>query len=199
MFNPFTDPKYYMQAEDKGNNPLHKNLLRAKEQRPKQGAPKVETKVVSDLLYSLNHTPHALAVAANQRGWEVPIFSSRWDLETLNNLPVSADLDAKHQHYLSCATNLTVYKNPSYTQVIEDGTVFTEESCLSWEGRTGLMERFNTIDVSVEVLDLWARKGNRSRNVWNKKSFRLSGLAAQIFQHEYDHLIGLGIWNMREI
>lgn len=195
MARKFTDPTYYIQAEDRGDNPLHKNLYRNNKTKVKGD----EVKAVADLLYSLTHNNVAFAIAANQRGWYEPIFTARWELETLNLLPAAADLDTKHHTLLKDAISPTVYRNPEYRVLDTSEDYYTAETCLSWEGETALMHRHNTIEVSVDVLDMVARRGDRNRNHWVRKTFTLTGLASQIFQHETDHILGLGIWNMREI
>ena len=193
--NKYSDPRYFVQAGDKGHNPLHINLIRAN--KPKKTS-EDEVKVVADLIYSLTHTDHAFAVAANQRGWEAPIFVTRWALDTINLLPMSDALDEGHHILLRSNISPTLYRNPSYKPVSNDMT-YVEESCLSFEGDSGLMKRYNKIEVTAEVLDMVARRGNRKRNQWHKVTLVLEGLASQIFQHEYDHLLGVGVWNMREI
>lgn len=192
--NKYSDPSYFLQAYDKGHNPLHTNILRESTQKKKTDD---EVKVVADLLYSLTHTTHAFAIAANQRGWTSPIFITRWALEDINGLPVADELTEKHQEILRNKKNITLYRNPSYIPLTKEE--YTMESCLSLEGDEHLVGRFSVIQVTVEVLDMVARRGNRSRNHWIKRTFTLEGLPAQIFQHEYDHFLGLGLWNTREI
>lgn len=192
--NKYSDPRYFLQAHDRGHNPLHTNVLRANTQKK---ATEDEVKVVADLLYSITHTTHAFAIAANQRGWNSPIFIARWDLEQLRGLPMSDQLSIIHQSELKDRRNITLYRNPHYVPLSDE--VYVSESCLSYEGEQCLVKRHMHIEATVEVLDMVARRGNRSRNHWTKKTFILEGLAAQIFQHEYDHLIGLGVWNVREV
>lgn len=53
------------------------------------------------------------------------------------------------------------------------------ESCLTWEGRTLITERWSNIHVSYMNI-----KGNY-------KEKRISGFEAQVWQHEIDHLEGI--------
>ena len=58
-------------------------------------------------------------------------------------------------------------------------TCVRSEGCLSFPSIEAELERFQTVDVEFDCLPLGAR-GSAS----------LSGIEAQIFQHEYDHLNG---------
>lgn len=190
------DPRTYLQAQD-NHRILFTNILRADQTSNHVG-------VVSDLLFCLLNRIDAFAVAANQRGWNAPIFASRFDLSEISHLPVShklTDEDHKSLRKLS-QKGPAVYKNPKYfVDHNQEMYVATIECCLSWFDGQAVerMKRFSRIYVEVEMLDMVARKANRSRLQWKKVEFELTGLGAQIFQHEYDHLSGLGIYSLREI
>ena len=81
--------------------------------------------------------------------------------------------DKNHEAFLS-----TVMINPSFTPVSEEKQ-YGWESCLSFPGYRGKVERYKSIKCDWQDLN------------GDKKTKNLSGFNAKVFQHEYDHLDGI--------
>lgn len=200
MTSDLRNPTAFLQAQENAKE-LTLNLLRYASNHPSKTNPTPEHKVVSDLFFSLINKRDSFAIAANQRGWKAPLFVSRWPLQLLNELPMAAYLTPDQNKILLDSVSPVAYKNPRYWVDSNVQTHCSPESCLSWHygQEPELMKRFLKIHVEVLVLNVEAFRNNRKRCEWNKATFTLEGLAAQIFQHEYDHLSGGGIWCYREI
>ncbi len=81
--------------------------------------------------------------------------------------------DKNHEAFPS-----TVMINPSFTPLSEEKQ-YGWESCLSFPGYRGKVERYKAIKCDWQDLD------------GNKNTRNLSGFNAKVFQHEYDHLDGI--------
>lgn len=160
---------------------------------------KDEVKVIKDLLYYLTHSPIAMAVSANQRGYIAPIFATKWDIKKLSDYSIAADLTSEDYKTLHKELDFHVYRNPMYFLTSEESNnkVYTKESCLSYDdGHTSLdVWRFKNIRATVDVLDMKAYRANRGRAQWTTITTDLTQLGAQVFQHEFDHILGYGIWD----
>lgn len=157
-----------------------------------------DVEIVKDLMSSIRQTPEALAIAANQRGYLRPIFVSKFPLDLLNEFPFAEKLTKEHFKSLQKLIQPTIYLFPAYVGAEASASVRSLESCLSLNyGETLVeVERPHTIDTVSRVLDMNAYSRNKRRLMFHTVEQRLSGLAAQIYQHEVDHLQGYGIWDI---
>jgi len=137
-------------------------------------SPKVVA-ILAQMKEALDSQEDGVAIAAPQIGESLRIFVvSEHALEIPNKIEqrkkVLKDKDKKYGHL--------VFINPTITKVSK-GKTFLEEGCLSVRYAYGKVKRFNK--ASVEAYDE------------NGKLFKRggSGLMAQIFQHEIDHLNGV--------
>lgn len=158
-----------------------------------------DVEIVKDLLNSLRHTPEAFAIAANQRGYKRPIFVSRFPLDMINAFPLAEKLTKTHFKSLQKLVQPTVYLFPTFsTEEHNSLSVRSLESCLSlcYGEMYVEVERFLSIDIHTKVLNMRAYSSNKRRLEWHTLGTALSGLGAQIYQHEADHLLGYGIWEV---
>jgi len=110
-----------------------------------------------------------IGLAAPQIGVFKRIFIIR-DFETLGSLE----------------NTFSVFVNPKWTALKDDGKSTSVEGCLSVPGQCFEVERWNTIDA--EWWD-WDDLGGAPV----KKAARFSGYKARIFQHEFQHLNAISI------
>jgi peptide deformylase len=128
-------------------------------------SPKIK-KVLQDMSEALEKEKDGVAIAAPQIGVPLRIFIVSGKL-----FDVEEDIEnANHQDL--------VFINPTITKVSKD-TKDIEEGCLSVHGKYGTTKRAEktTIRAYDENAEVYERGG--------------SGLLAQIFQHEMDHLNGI--------
>lgn len=193
----FRSPSGFCQiySEDKEEHSvLSTDTTRKKVKKPKH----TEKEVVKDLLFMIRSTRDAYAIAANQRGFDFPIFVCKYDLNKLSILPfthqlVSVSVD---DLALSFKEDISVFKEA--TIEIPEGSPApyrSRERCLSAEGLEYETERYPSIVLHARMLDMEAYRRNRNNLIWREVALPLAGLAAQIVQHEVDHTRGLGIWN----
>lgn len=75
----------------------------------------------------------------------------------------------------------SMFFNPSWVSIREDGKSLGEEGCLSVPGRSYRVERWNTIEATWWDFD-------EATGLPVQKTETLKGYKARIFQHEWDHL-----------
>lgn len=114
-------------------------------------------------------TDDGIGLAAPQIGMFKRIFIIR-DFEDLGKLK----------------DTFSVYINPTWTAVKEDGKSTSVEGCLSVPGRCYEVERWNTIEATW--LD-WDDVSGAPKMV--KET--ITGYRARVFQHEFQHLNGTSI------
>ena len=156
-----------------------------------------EKEVVKDLLFSLSNTRDAYAIAANQRGFDFPIFVVKFDLDKASMLPFAHDMISVDTDTLSIALKVSpsVFKDPSIELVEGTREYASRESCLSSEGMEYTTKRYYQIRLHAKMLDIEAFRRNKNNLAWKSVILPLSGLASQIVQHEVDHLHGMGPWS----
>eukprot|EP00939_MAST-03C_sp_MAST-3C-sp1_P001305 g1305.t1 len=80
---------------------------------------------------------------------------------------------------MGASENFVVCLNPSYENIREDGEEdWAIEGCFSIPGKRGRVRRFSSIAAQFQSMD------------GTKRSMRLTGWAARVFQHETDHTNG---------
>ena len=119
-------------------------------------------KMLSKMETALNKKPHGVALAAPQIGVSLRAFVVSEKV---------FDQDKVSRESL-------VYINPKILKISKK-TGLIEEGCLSVEGKYGIVDR--ATKVTVEAYSKDGKKFTRGA----------SGLLAQIFQHEIDHLNGV--------
>lgn len=83
----------------------------------------------------------------------------------------------------------SVFFNPTWLAVREDGKSIEREGCLSVPGKSYNVERWNTIDAKW-----WETDDATGKPV--ERSERITGFRARIFQHEFQHLNAVSIVNV---
>ena len=146
----------------KGNKILH---TVAKDVAVEEIRSKKISKIISDMKKALAREPDGVAIAAPQIGIPLRIFVvSGKILKTLSG----NELEKKDE----------VFINPKITRYSKEKKL-VEEGCLSVRYMYGKVKR--SAKISLEALD---QKGDIIKK-------GASGLLAQIFQHETDHLEGV--------
>jgi peptide deformylase len=132
-------------------------------------------KIISDMKIALAHEDDGVAIAAPQIGVPLRIFVVSGKVEQLR-------LDALNTKAISAAGRPTpedsVFINPVIKKLSREKKM-TDEGCLSVRYLYGKVKRSNK--ATIEATD-----ENGVRRI-----FGASGLLAQIFQHEIDHLNGV--------
>ena len=134
-------------------------------------------KMIGEMSATLTACPDGVALAAPQIGesWRVFIVGERAFLKRDASQPWTGDL---------------VFINPVITRRSRRKIEFTE-GCLSIRSRYGTTKRHER--VSVAAYDLAGRKFTR----------HASGLMAQVFQHEIEHLDGIlfidHAWDLHDV
>lgn len=140
------------------------------------GSPKLK-KILKDMAEALDSQDDGVAIAAPQIGVSLRIFLvSQATLDMPDDLSGRAKM-ADRQKLKREAGNLT-FINPVITKLSKDTSVL-EEGCLSVRPLYGKISRHKK--ASVKAYDENGRLFERGA----------SGLLAQIFQHETDHLEGV--------
>ncbi len=151
-----------------------------------------EARIIKDLLDTLSYERTAVALAAIQIDEISPIFVSRFDL-----------LDGSDYHFSDKMTELELKllkENISVYKIIElDRIGFkyqTTERCMSYEYATKGKEvvRAGIVSVIIDVLDMVMYRKNK-KLAWRRETKEVRGYYAQILQHEYEHMCGIGVWN----
>lgn len=127
-------------------------------------------KVIKDMKKALHKTTDGVAIAAPQIGVSLQIFvvaGKVFDIE-----------QGIYEEERPATNNDQVYINPIITKLSRNKEVM-EEGCLSVHGIYGKIKRSKK--ASVTAHDETGKKFSRGA----------SGLLAQIFQHETDHLKGM--------
>jgi len=119
------------------------------------------SKILGEMREALSKEEDGVAIAAPQIGYSKRIF-------------IVADRSFKQDD----KKFERVYINPKITKISKDKNL-VEEGCLSVRWKYGVLSRANKI--TVEAYNEKAKKFQRGA----------SGLLAQIFQHEIDHLDGV--------
>ena len=120
--------------------------------------------MISRMSASLRETEHGVAIAANQIGLHYSIFVVRgFVLEGKDRSDEDAD---------------RAFINPKITKLARKKDLM-EEACLSVPGYHGIIKR--SLKATVRAYDEEGIRFERGA----------SGLLAQVFQHEYDHLEGI--------
>jgi peptide deformylase len=144
---------------------LHKN---AKEVPKKLFGSDELKKIIKRMSVSLRETEHGVAIAAPQIAIPYRIFVVRgFVLADKKRKDEGADAEAD-----------IAFVNPKITKRSRKREA-VEEACLSVPGYAGLIKR--SLRATVRAYDETGRPFDRGA----------SGLLAQVFQHEYDHLDGI--------
>lgn len=91
---------------------------------------------------------------------------------------------------LNLLDTFSMYINPTWIAVKEDGKEIDIEGCLSVPGEIYSVERWKTIDAE------WWELEEEGLDSLIKKNERLSGYRARVFQHEFQHLNAVSIANI---
>jgi len=120
-------------------------------------------RIIADMKSALHDTEDGVAIAAPQIGKSVRIFVVSGVVFATEESPESEDM---------------IFVNPEIVSTSKK-KITLDEGCLSVRGRYGKIER--SVQATVKALDEYG------------DAFQLgaSGLLAQIFQHETDHLDGV--------
>lgn len=146
------------------------------------GTPKIK-KIIADMKIALGREDDGVAIAAPQIGVPLRIFvvSGKVDRLMGKNDAISAK-DGSGLPAMSAlgrpAPEDSVFINPVIKKISREKKM-TDEGCLSVRYLYGKVKRSSK--VTIEATD---ENGKR-------KTFGASGLLAQIFQHEIDHLNGV--------
>jgi len=146
------------------------------------GSPKIQ-KIIKEMKVALASQDDGVAIAANQIGYPLRIFViSKRVFEIDKIAKKSLDETAKEGLDNTIKKDLSkinlVYINPVLKKVSKERKI-VEEGCLSVRYLYGKVSRGNK--ATVEALDENGKKFERGG----------TGLLAQIFQHEMDHLDGI--------
>jgi peptide deformylase len=121
-------------------------------------------KIVEEMKEALSSQKDGVAIAAPQIGYSKRIF-----VISEKVFPNQGDLENKNE---------IVYINPKIIRLSKEKKMM-EEGCLSVRWKYGRIER--SVRATIEAYDIEGKKFKRGA----------SGLLAQIFQHETDHLNGV--------
>lgn len=133
---------------------------------------KIQT-ILKEMREALNDKDYGIALAAPQIGVSLKIFIVKY--EGLENIKQNEDIN---EVTLNATRKNVVYINPKIVKTSKK-TDELEEACLSVDGYFGIVTRHR--QVTIEAYDENGNKFIRGG----------SGLLAQIFQHEIDHLNGV--------
>jgi len=142
------------------------------------GSPKL-LKIVSDMKDALASQEDGVALAAPQIGipYRIFVISPRvLDLITVINANKNIEKNGPREH--KPYNWPTIFINPEITNASKRRRL-ADEGCLSLRNYYGKVKRFEKI--SIEAFDEQGRRFRRGG----------SGLLAQIYQHEVDHLNGI--------
>jgi len=140
--------------------------------------PKIR-KIIADMKIALAREDDGVAIAAPQIGVPLRIFvvSGKVD-ELMGKTSAKNDSDPATSALGRPAPEDSVFINPVIKKLSQKKEL-TEEGCLSVRYLYGKVKR--SVKATVEAYD----------ETGAKKTFGASGLLAQIFQHEVDHLGGV--------
>lgn len=137
------------------------------------------TRLISDMEKALDREPEGVALAAPQVGVPYRLFIVRKDrtLPPLNapRSGASGELPAKQE---VLAPQVEIYINPEIIKTSRKRAL-SDEGCLSVRGVYGTTNRHERVTVRARRID-----GTRFQRGG-------SGILAQIFEHEIDHLNGV--------
>ena len=143
------------------------------------GSPQLNT-ILTDMVTAMSTQRDGVAIAAPQIGIPLQIFI------------VSGTTLSKADKEYTSGTDDLVFINPKITKLSKEKQIL-EEGCLSVRWLYGTVSR--SIKASIQALNEKGEKIERGA----------SGLLAQIFQHETDHLNGIlftdkaiEVWEMTE-
>ena len=128
-------------------------------------------KIISDMSEALAKEDDGVALAAPQIGLPLQIF-------VIAGKIFSPDFDPESEPTKNLVEPDLVFINPKIVKISKTKKEM-EEGCLSVRWKFGLVKR--ATKATVEAYDINGKKFTRSG----------SGLVAQIFQHETDHLAGV--------
>lgn len=184
----------YLQFDNKRHRVLHEDCFI-------RDANFDDKEVVKQLVSAMRVTPHALAIAANQIGIKAPFIILRNPIATLELfglITLKTDLDPRLMHI---EPRPVVIKDPVLWFYSDKGSIACRECCLSGDS-IGEVTTLRKQEVGIigKFLDMKAYSKNRGNLIWNRKTVDyLSGLGAQVLQHEMEHLHGSGIWYHQHI
>ena len=147
------------------------------------------------MLAEINNDDTILAIAANQMGINLPLFVTRIPL-LLNCTAPTTD---KWPKDMGLYQDAEAYLLPTYIG-IGPRDLTAPESCLSYHKAKKVVKevkRFSTIlftGYQVDYDSAMRSKDELSTLHTTPVHYTLTGLAAQVAQHEVDHLFGKGIW-----
>ena len=124
-----------------------------------------------DILRQCQKKYGGIGIAACQVGWRTRIFCMGIEEE---------DESARARYPDAPTFPFQVWINPTITPLLEMGTSWFWEGCLSVPGMRGWVERPNCVRISG-----WNEDGEYIDGML------LKGLPARVAQHEYDHLEGI--------
>ncbi len=126
--------------------------------------------IINRMSASLRETAHGVAIAANQIGIPYRIFVVRgFVLENKQRNEISEEMDEDEDQ---------AFINPKVVKISRKKELM-DEACLSVPGLHGTIKR--ALQATVRAYDIEGIRFERGG----------SGLLAQIFQHETDHLEGI--------
>ncbi|MBI5140183.1 MAG: peptide deformylase [Candidatus Vogelbacteria bacterium] len=131
------------------------------------------SRIIREMSEALAESEDGVAIAGPQLGYSLRLFVvSQKAFEIGTNEDTENSLRDKRKPYQLVYINPTITRKSSKKVVLDEG-------CLSVRGIFGKIERHEK--VTIEALDEHGKKFSRGA----------SGLLAEIFQHETDHLRGI--------
>lgn len=135
-------------------------------------------KIIEEMRSALDSQDDGVAIAAPQIGYPLRIFIVSGKIEDINKQGLPEQIHIDETNIVSKARKDTIYINPTIKKLSKEKH-FVEEGCLSVRYLYGQVRRSKKI--IIEALDENGKKITRGG----------TGLLAQIFQHEIDHLEGV--------
>lgn len=135
-------------------------------------------KIIEEMRSALDSQDDGVAIAAPQIGYPLRIFIVSGKIEDINKQGLPEQIHIDETNIVSKARKDTIYINPTIKKLSNEKH-FVEEGCLSVRYLYGQVRRSKKI--IIEALDENGKKITRGG----------TGLLAQIFQHEIDHLEGV--------
>ena len=145
------------------------------------GSPKELSEAIDKAMMQMLTIKNAIAVAANQIGYDKRFFVCRYDLL---KYPTIQKKNLNKIKYF----DESIYINPRYVPVKGSRLVDSHEGCLSHDKEL-VVKRYSSITFSG--LQLYVNNGGATVVPFECV---LKGYSAAIAQHEIDHLDGIGIW-----
>ena len=135
-------------------------------------------KVLGEMKSALDSQDDGVAIAAPQIGYPLRIFVVSRKIEDIKREGLPKQIHIDETNIDLKKTEDTVYINPTIKKISKEKH-YVEEGCLSVRYLYGKVQRSKKI--TIEALDENGKKITRGG----------TGLLAQIFQHEIDHLDGV--------